>query len=132
MAKLYGWKPMGTQPPSVYDFHKLGAEWDGTYLTNDGQMIKARDALSLAAALEKALEDIPDAQAKMDWNSKFWIQEDFPEWLSPEEREMIEDSLENELLDIMGMHPSEYFAGNEKYHLKQFIRFCRLGSFIIL
>jgi hypothetical protein len=132
LAKLYGWCPLGTQPPSVYDFHMLGAEWDGAYLTNDGQMIKAADALSLAAALEKALDDISDAKIVMNWNPKFWMEDDLPEWLSPDEKEMIEVGLENELLDIIGIHPLEFFAGAEKYQLKQFMRFCRLGSFVVL
>lgn len=132
LARLYGWHPMGTRPPLKHDFHKLGADWDGTYLTNDGQMIKAEDALSLANALEKALDDIPDARVEMDWNPKFWIQDDLPEWLSPSEKEMIEEGLEDGLLDITGMHPLEYFAGDEKYHLAQFIRFCKLGRFVIL
>src|SRR5262245_15574478 len=86
LAELYGWRPLGTQPPFRHDFHKLSAEWDGAYLTNDGQMIKAVDALSLAAALEKALDDISDARVEMDWNPKFWVGDDLPEWLSPEEK----------------------------------------------
>ena len=132
LAGLYGWKPMGTRPPSVHDFHELGAEWNGTYLTNDGQILKAEDALSLAVALERALDDIPDANVGMDWNSKFWVEDDLPEWLSPWEREFIQDGLEDELLDIMGTDPVEYFAGDEKQHLKRFIRFCKLGSFVVL
>ena len=132
LARIYGWKPMGTRPPSTHDFHSLNADWNGTYLTNDGQGIKAEDALSLALAIESALDDIPDDNIEMDWNPKLWIEDDLPEWLSPEEREMIEDGLEEELLDVMGIHPLEYFAGDEKYHLKQFIRFCKLGSFVVL
>ena len=132
LASLYGWRPMGTRPPPVHDFHELGAEWDGTYLTNDGQIIRAEDALSLAVALEKALDDIPDTNVEMDWNSKFWMDDDLPEWLSPLEKECIQGALEDELLDIIGMHPFEYFAGDEKKHLRRFIRFCKLGSFIVL
>lgn len=131
LAELYGWQPLGTQQPSEHDFHKLDAEWDGNYLTNDGQMIKAQDALSLANALERALDDIPDAVLKMAWNPKFRTEDDLPEWLSPSEKEVIEDGLENELLDVIGIHPLEFFEGAEKYHLKQFIRFCRLGDFIV-
>src|ERR1700752_5544387 len=104
---------MGTQQPSEHDFHKLDDEWDGNYLTNDGQMIKAQDALSLANALEKALDDIPDAVLKMDWNPKFRTEDNLPEWLSPSEKEMIEDGLENELLDVIGIHPLEFFEGAE-------------------
>src|SRR5690349_89103 len=48
------------------------------------------------------------------------------------EKAMIEESLQDGLLDIIGVNPLEYFAGDEKYDLTQFIRFCRLGSFRIL
>jgi hypothetical protein len=132
LAELYGWQPMGTEPPSVYDFHKLRAEWEGGYFTNDGQMIKAEDARSLANALERALHAISDAKVEMDWNTKFWIEDDLPEWLAPEEKDMVEDGIENELLDVLGFHPLEFFAGNEKDYLKKFIKFCRMGNFIVL
>jgi hypothetical protein len=131
LARLYDWNPMGTHPPSQYDFYQLGAEWDGRYFTNDGQTVKAEDALSLAVALERSLGDIPDANIKLDWNSGLWM-DDLPEWLSPEERAIIEEELQDGLLDVMGVHPFEYFAGDEKRHLKEFIRFCRLGGFEIL
>ena len=132
LAEFYGWQPLGTQPPSERDLHELNAEWDGNYLTNDGQIVKAKDAFSLAAALETSLNDISESKVEMNWNSKFWIEEDLPDWLSPEEKEMIDDGLENELLEFQEMHPLEFFAGAEKYHLRQFIRFCRLGSFVVL
>ena len=131
LARLYGWKPLGTRPPSHVDFYNLGAEWDGRYLTNDGQTVKAEDARSLAAALEQSLDDIPDDNLPMDWNSMVHQEDDLPEWLSPEEKEFIEEELQDGLLDIMGMNPLEYFTGDEKRHLKEFIRFCRLGSFEI-
>lgn len=132
LAQSYGWKPLGTRPPSHLDFYELCAEWDGRYLTNDGQTVKAEDARSLAAALERALEDIPNEIAPTDWNSMVRLEDDLPEWLSPEEQEFIEEELQDGLLDVMGTNPLEYFAGTEKRHLKQFIRFCRLGSFEIL
>lgn len=132
LAGSYGWIPLGTRPPSQVDFYKLGAEWDGGYLTNDGQTVKAEDARSLAAALERSLDDIPNEGIPVDWNSMLKLEDDLPEWLSPEEREFIEDELQDGLLDIMGTNPLEYFAGNEKRHLKEFIRFCQLGSFEIL
>ena len=132
LAQLYDWKPLGTRPPSHLDFHELCAEWDGRYLTNDGQMVNAEDARSLAAALERSLNDIPDEDLTTDWNSMLQWQDDLPEWLSPEEREFIEEELQDGLLDILGTNPREYFSGNEKRRLKHFIRFCRLGSFEIL
>jgi hypothetical protein len=132
LAQLYDWKPLGTRPPSHLDFYELGAEWDGRYLTNDGQMVRAEDARSLAAALERSLNDISDEQRAIDWNSMLQLEEDLPEWLSPEEREFIEEELQDGLLDILGTNPRQYFAGNEKRHLKHLIRFCRLGSFEII
>jgi len=45
---------------------------------------------------------------------------------------MIEDGLEEHLQELMRVHPFEFFTGDEKVHLRQFIRFCRLGSFVIL
>ena len=132
LATLNGWQPMGTQPPAFHDSQLLNADWDGTYLTNEGQVVIAEDALSLAKALQKSLDDIPDFNTiELDWNPTYWMEDDLPEWLSPDEREMIEEGLEDELLDIMGIHPFVFFAGDEKHRLTEFIRFCRLGSFII-
>ena len=122
---------MGTRPPYAYDFYKLNAEWDGRYLTNDGQIVKAEDAYSLAAALESSLNDVPDTNIKIDWNPELWDEDDLPEWLSPDERAIIEEGLQDGLLDTMGTHPCEFFAGDEKQYLIEFIRFCRLGSFEI-
>ena len=132
LARLYGWKSMGTLPPSIDDLRKLGTEWLGTYLTNDGQVVKAEDACSLAVALERSLAHIPEENIQIDWASKFWLNDDLPEWLSPEETAIIEEELEDGLLDTMGMDPCEFFAGKEKRYLIEFVRFCRLGSFEIL
>ena len=101
-------------------------------MTNDGQVVSAEDACALAAALERSLEDIPDARIETDWDFSLWLQADLPEWFSPMERELVEEELQEGLLDIMGTPPLEFFAGDEKPHLIQFIRFCRLGSFEIL
>jgi hypothetical protein len=100
---FYGWQPMGTRAPSMTELHGWSTEdWDGTYLTNDGQIVITEDAFSLAAALEKALDDIPDF------------------------------NLDDDALDPNKINPFEYFAGDEKHQLIDFIKFCRLGSFLIL
>jgi hypothetical protein len=132
LARLYGWQSKGTRPPPGLNFYELNADWHGTYLTNDGQTVKAEDAFLLAAALEKSLDHIADTDIKVDWNSVFSVEDDLPEWLSPDERAMLEEELQDGLLDIIGIEPLEFFAGGEKQHLKEFIRFCRLGSFKIL
>ena len=132
LAELYGWRPMGTCSPSHLDLEKLNAEWDGGYMTNDGQIVKAVDALLLAFALEKALDGIPNKNSQTHWDPKHWMENELPEWLSPEEREFAEEELHEGLLDIMGIHPLEYFAGDENLHLMHFIKFCRCGRFEIL
>jgi hypothetical protein len=103
LAIFYGWQPMGTRVPSMTEIHGFHAEsWDGTYLTNDGQIVAAEDALALGSALEKALDDIPDF------------------------------NLDYYLIDPDKVNPFEYFAGDGKDQLVDFIKFCRLGSFLIL
>jgi hypothetical protein len=100
---FYGWKPMGTRVPSITELHGFDLEdWDGTYLTNDGQIVVTEDARSLALALEKALDDIPDFDLDMDT-------------LAPSR-----------------INPFEYFAGDRKQYVTEFIKFCKLGSFLIL
>jgi hypothetical protein len=132
LAMLYGWRPMGTCPPPHLDFQKLNADWLGRYFTNDGQIVSRVDAFALADSLEKSLDEIPKDNIKIDWNARFWTDEDdLPEWLTPDEKEFIQDELEFEFLDILGVHPFEFFAGDAKHDLISFIRFCKLGSFII-
>ena len=103
LAMFYGWQPLGTRVPSITEIHGLIFEdWDGTYLTNDGQIVVAEDALRLGRALEKSLDDIPDF------------------------------NLEVHPPNPNQINPFEYFAGDEKQQLTDFIKFCRLGSFLIL
>jgi hypothetical protein len=103
LGLFYGWRPMGTRVPSMTEIHGFETEdWDGTYLTNDGQIVVTEDALSLGMALEKALDDIPD------FNLEYYPS------------------------DLDRVNPFEYFAGDRKQQLVDFISFCRLGSFLIL
>ena len=132
LAELYGWQPRRTQPPGYIDFYELGAEWHGGYLTNEGQLVIASDARWLAAALERSLTDISDTNPMFDWDPKHWADDDLPEWLSPGERAIVEEELQDGCLDLFGVNPLEHFAGDEKVYLRRFIRFCRLGSFKIL
>ena len=103
LAMFYGWQPMGTRVPSMTEIHGFQADaWDGTYLTNDGQIVIREDALALGRALEKSLDDIPDFN--LDYYS----------------------------IDLSKVNPFEFFAGDGKEQLVDFIKFCRLGSFLIL
>ena len=136
LAVSYGWQPMGTRLSSVIESYRFDIEewenWDGTYLTNDGQTIIARDALALAAAVERALDDIPDFKIEIQRLTETQKEERLHGPLSPVERAILEAGLEDHLRGLMEIHPFEYFAGDEKLHLADFIRFCRLGSFTIL
>jgi hypothetical protein len=136
LAVFYGWQPMGTRLSSVIESYGFGIEeweeWDGTYLTNDGQSVIAEDALALAAALERSLDDIPDFKVENPRRAETERHNHRPEELSPVERAVIEGGLNDHLLGLMEVHPFQYFAGDEKRHLAGFIKFCRLGSFTIL
>ena len=103
LGLFYGWQPRGTRVPSMTEIHGFDTDyWDGTYLTNDGQIVVAEDARALGIALERSLDDIPDF------------------------------NLGDQLLDESPSNPFEYFAGDEKGQLVDFIKFCKLGSFLIL
>ena len=53
IAEHYGWNAVGTQLPSAAE----EKPWDGTYFTNDGQLVLSHDAFALAASLRRALAD---------------------------------------------------------------------------
>jgi hypothetical protein len=56
LAKRFGWKPAGTRPPRGVRV----AEWNpDDYATCARQQVTETDALTLAAALERALAAIP-------------------------------------------------------------------------
>ena len=103
LGLFYGWEPMGTRVPSMTEIHGFHDEhWDGTYLTNDGQVVVAEDAFLLGTAIQKSLDDIPDFNLDV-----------YP-------------------FDLNQITPFEFFAGDGKHQLADFIKFCRLGSFLIL
>lgn len=72
--------------------------------------MRAEDALLLAMALELSLDDIPD--------------------FNPERDGAAADGLDEQA--SLGILPFEYFAGDGKQNLAEFIRFCTLGEFVIL
>ncbi len=58
LAMAHGWKAQGTQPWEPEDEDDCswsgGDGWDGSYATNDGQVVTASDSRNLARALVKA------------------------------------------------------------------------------
>jgi hypothetical protein len=63
LARAYGWKPVGTDPPDIRDQDDDPAcdwtGWSGTYTECEYQHVRAEDAANIADALELALLDIP-------------------------------------------------------------------------
>lgn len=59
LAESYGWRPAGTTLPQSEIRWMPEGRWNGNYATNDRQTVAAADAQALAAALERAVRDIP-------------------------------------------------------------------------
>jgi hypothetical protein len=63
LARAYGWKPEGTDPPDIRDQDDdLACDWSGwsgSYAVREYQHVRAEDAARLAEALDLALLDIP-------------------------------------------------------------------------
>lgn len=55
LADSYGWKRAGTLPPPGV----AAGAWEGSYGSNDGQLVTEPDAAAIAAALQRSLAD-PD------------------------------------------------------------------------
>jgi hypothetical protein len=120
LARLHGWEPAGAAPPVIDPDtgHELDARerrsWeevsnDGGYgPPYNGQIITRPDALALAAALQRALTDIPDVpEARL--------------WRQLEAGARIPEAL-------MRVRPSSSAAekvGAQKELLKDFITHCR-------
>lgn len=150
LANMYGWKPAGTiidfdvhlpQNPTPEEKAKSEArlrEWDGTYFTNDQQLVTKEDALAIAAALEQSLGDIPENDEDIPDQNIYssTIQTTSP---YPFENQIdgILQAVKNELGDFphnapnRNLHPFEYFGGHNKQGVIYFIAFCKEGAFRI-
>jgi hypothetical protein len=132
LAMFYGWEPMGTLPPYLYNLRQpRNGNWDGTYSRAEGQTVLEEDALNLGIALRMSLDDIPDVNP----DRELTIEDDLPEWLTSAERAMIHNGLEETLEAYeeppLRVLPFEFFAGDGKQNLVDFIHFCMLGEFVI-
>ena len=126
LAQAYGWKPMGTIDPDPYFEHDhTDPAWKGSYFHNHFQTVQYEDAKNLADALEKALNDIPDEKltglADQDIDPrKFFVDEQL-------------EKLYRTILSKKQQKKFEALAdvGGHKQYLRDFIVFCRKGSFMI-
>jgi hypothetical protein len=54
LAIIYGWEKEGTRRPKGYGLFK---KWPGNYDSNEGQVVTHKDSESIAAALQRAIQD---------------------------------------------------------------------------
>jgi hypothetical protein len=100
LANSYGWEPMGTEN----GLPETDSEWDGSYLSNNFQIILKEDAVNLAKALELALPDLP---------------------IDPQAERNIDSYLEDHLgLPYTDQEPLVFFAGRQEL-IQDFIAFCK-------
>ncbi|MCC7519609.1 MAG: hypothetical protein IT578_10540 [Verrucomicrobiae bacterium] len=120
LACAHGWRPAGTRLQEStcrfigkdgdtclerWPLMRWSRRWKGGYDSNDAQIVTARDARAMAAALAKSLRHIPDEE------------------ILPRKKAKV-DKEEEEV--------HSYFSGRiNKNNLRVFIRFCRAGAFQI-
>ena len=135
LAYEYGWKPAGTErgqwvDPETGELDEQMCpdpdEWDGNYFTNAFQWVTEEDAAHIADALEKALDDIPDFDTGEKWVTHGPT--NLP--TDPVERSLVEEGFA-----VSGpngsLSPLEYFSGEDKQLVRDFIAYCRAGTFYI-
>ena len=115
LAELYGWEPMGTvvtegsyawcgaKDTDTVEVQESIKSWDGSYNSNNYQIVVEEDALNLAHALMNAVKELPDKKSYVDNYS-----------INTRERLI------------------NRFSGlSSKKHLEKFIEFCYDGEFVI-
>jgi hypothetical protein len=113
LAMLFGWKPAGTR---LYDEDGLPElDWCGSYCSNGYQEVTEDDARRLADALERSLPDIPNEEAMADRLVK-----------------VVCDGVEvYGIPDGVRYSPLEFWSGGGKQKVREFVAYCRAGSFVI-
>ena len=125
MALDTGWEPAGTS---------IGpeTEWCGTYFTNEGQLVTADDAKSIAVALTKAVSFVPDIEQEQ--RHKNIISLGPGESMDDAVNEIVSQMSQMSQMSHMNDDEDPYarFSGLAgKQRLKDFIRFCESGGFVI-
>jgi hypothetical protein len=111
LARGHGWEPMGTESPDLEPDFSPRKDWDGSYFSNDYQTVTAEDARNLADALERAIADLPNRHAK-DAEEK--SSKGAPEATG------------------VSASPNQWLSDQaERKRIREFIRYCRAGEFVI-
>ncbi len=140
LGEDYGWKPEGTVFKEPQELVTCGwsdnpdeilqAEIEdkflGDYFSNSGQRVTAQDAKCLADAIALALDDIPNYCATKDKDPRNAMPRRIAEW------ESSAPSRELTRLAEETISAKEWFLGEQKNRLNEFVSFCRHGGFQIL
>jgi hypothetical protein len=142
LAQQYGWEPAGTEAPDVQVRDEKGNidremtaqytwapdDWDAAnYFTNDFQRVTDQDAASIADALERGLDDIPDFDTGE--KTREYTPDDPP--AHPTIRALVEAGMGPVIGPDDSLSPAEFFSGHGKQKVKDFVAFCRAGGFLI-
>ena len=138
LAALYGWEPEGTSIPRISDDmardHEISKEevkrhnamvddWAGEYYGNDGQIVSAKDAASMANALEASLDDIPDFEIPIPG-----VDKDGRVSIDSAKYKKHREALQ---AGSRAAYAVNYSGTKNKKYLRAFIKFLRLGEFSI-
>ena len=139
LARMYGWEPLGTAAAvwaeagldgqEKREHEHVNPRWRDGSGRNDHRIVTAGDAANLAAALERALDDLPD-QDCLEY-AKSRLKDLCAAWGVPPPRPEF-----GELIVLDGptadrASPREFFSGPGKQQIRDFIAFCRSGAFTI-
>jgi hypothetical protein len=151
LAHAHGWEPAGTVAPEVTVYAPDGTtvdeeatrierqayeDWTGDYFCNGHQLVADEDARNIADALERALDYVPEEGdfAEPLLTPTQWQTLARGERLPEEEiSEALNQYMEHQAErppQIPPQTPAWYFAGQRDW-LREFITFCRAGSFSI-
>jgi hypothetical protein len=128
LAYDYGWKPAGTEPGRWIDeMGELDKQmcpdpetWESMdYFSNGYQWVTDEDAGNIAEALERALEDIPDEDTVGVLAASLSF--------DPVGGEVSGIDTEQE----KNLTPLDWFSGEYKQMVREFIDYCRAGEFFI-
>jgi hypothetical protein len=127
----YGWEPTGTGPPKGY----LKKDWHGSrnYYGNEGQLFYARDAKNLATALETFLRSSEPQQSRKSKRQREVLSAGR---LQAREVQHLAKLIGGETAPAIGTKSNQKKApqrldDDEREYIRQFISFCRKGSFRI-
>jgi hypothetical protein len=129
LAYQYGWEPAGTELPEYSFYNQDGTvnlgrtrayredakDWDGSYFGNEGQWVTEEDAARIADALERALTHIPDEETV---------------GMQPALKTYDTGGGQSSAASI-DVPNADWFSGDDKPYLRDFITYCRAGGFAI-